>query len=294
MAFNLQTFRTRAVTALIIVVIMLAGLLWNHWSFFILFSVIHFGAWWEYLKLAEKIHQTIIHPYSKLGFMLIGYGLMLWFCDPVLQLNNYSLSDNFSIPVSGAGFSLLVIGIFQRQNVHIKSFGMAAMGWLYISLSWGLIMDLYGFETLRILSPLVTKIELLYLPLFTIICMWINDTMAYLVGSMIGKTPFSKISPKKTWEGTLGGIILAGFIVGWLGYFFDDRPVFGHSLGWWIFLAMSAAIAGTLGDLLKSKFKRMAGVKDSGSIMPGHGGFLDRFDSLLIATPVVWLIVHGS
>jgi phosphatidate cytidylyltransferase len=114
---------------------------------------------------------------------------------------------------------------------------------------------------------------------------WINDTMAYIVGSLIGKTPLSSISPKKTWEGTIGGIILAVVTVTLLGIFVL------HGEGWqFAVLAGVAAIAGTFGDLLESKLKRMAGVKDSGQIMPGHGGFLDRFDSLLLAIPFVWII----
>jgi len=80
MAFNWSVFKTRSLTAVVFVAVMLAGLLWNKWSFFILFSVIHFGCWWEYLKLTEKIYSTSIHINAKLGFMLAGYGLMLWFC----------------------------------------------------------------------------------------------------------------------------------------------------------------------------------------------------------------------
>jgi phosphatidate cytidylyltransferase len=122
------------------------------------------------------------------------------------------------------------------------------------------------------------------LPILLILCLWINDTMAYLVGSLIGKTPLSSISPKKTWEGTLGGAVLC---VALITVFF--KPV----LPWkdLLVIASIAAIAGTAGDLLESKLKRMARVKDSGRLMPGHGGFLDRFDSLLVATPFVWLYV---
>ena len=291
MAFNLQTFQTRALTAIVFVVLMLAGLLWNHWSFFVLFSIIHFGCWWEYLKLIEKIHNTFFHPYIKLGFMLAGYGLMLWFCGPFYQVSNYSLKDNISLPVSAAGFVMLIIGIFQRQPVGTRSFGAAVLGWIYISLSWALMMDLYGIETANPVLYKDSRAYLLYFPLLLIACMWINDTMAYLVGSFIGKTPLSRISPKKTWEGTVGGIILSSLIIGYTGYVFDEWFVFGHPFIWWLLFALLAAIAGTLGDLLESKLKRMAGVKDSGSLMPGHGGFLDRFDSLLVATVFGWLYV---
>ena len=110
---------------------------------------------------------------------------------------------------------------------------------------------------------------------------------AYIVGSVIGKTPFSKISPKKTWEGTIGGIVLSVIVI--VLVFFSWWEIFTAKD--WIFISFIAAIAGTLGDLLESKLKRIAGVKDSGNLMPGHGGFLDRFDSLLLAIPAVWLYV---
>jgi phosphatidate cytidylyltransferase len=114
--------------------------------------------------------------------------------------------------------------------------------------------------------------------------------MAYIVGSLIGETPFSKISPKKTWEGTAGGAILCIVVIGLLGYFIP--PASYYNVQHWIVIAAIAAVIGTLGDLLESKLKRAANVKDSGHIMPGHGGFLDRFDSLLLAIPFVWLYIQ--
>lgn len=292
MAFNWQTFRTRALTAIVFVAVMLVGLLWNRWSFLVLFSIIHFGCWWEYLKLTEKIHNTSFHPYTKLGLMVMGYGLVLWFCGPAYHINDYGLRENISLPVSAAGFALLLIGIFQKNAVQLKAFAMAVAGFIYISLCWGLMIDLYGIETGNPLLYKESGLYLLYFPLLIIGCMWVNDTMAYIVGSLIGKTPLSKVSPKKTWEGTVGGIILGSIGMGYIGYINDEWFFFGQKFSFWILLAFIATIAGTFGDLLESKLKRMAGVKDSGTLMPGHGGFLDRFDSLLLATPFVWLYVQ--
>lgn len=310
MAFNRQVFKTRALTAIIFAMVMLVGLLWNHWSFLLLFSVIHFGCWWEYLKLTEKIHQTTFHPYTKMGWMVMGYGLMLWFCSTAYHFGGYGISANLSLPVSAAGFALLLLGIFQKNPVKLKAFGMAALGILYISLCWGLMLDLNSGLSLlppdilkRVEAKTIHEYELIILSLYSskgtlltlllVLTMWINDTMAYIVGSFIGKTPLSKISPKKTWEGTLGGIVLASLLMGWLGYYFIDWLFIpGYSFFTWLLLCLVAAIMGTLGDLLESKLKRMADVKDSGSIMPGHGGFLDRFDSLLLATPFVWLFIR--
>ncbi len=285
MAFNWQTFRTRTLTAIIFAAVMLLGLLWNHWSFFILFSVIHFGCWWEYLKLTEKICKTTFHPYTKLGFMVMGYGLLLWFCNPAYQISGYGFKENISLPVSAAGVALLIMGIFQQKLINVKAFGLAALGLLYISLSWGLMMYLYN-ETEVHLHDTMFVVGSSIIPVLIVASIWINDTMAYIVGSLIGKTPLSKISPKKTWEGTLGGIVLAVAVTGIIAWQFDfDVKIV-------MTIALLSAIFGTFGDLIESKLKRMAGVKDSGSLLPGHGGFLDRFDSLLLATPFVWLFIY--
>jgi phosphatidate cytidylyltransferase len=115
---------------------------------------------------------------------------------------------------------------------------------------------------------------------------WINDTMAYLVGSFIGKNPLSKWSPKKTWQGTIGGIV---FSVGLINLFAVLQWNFSFNM---MIISLAVAIAGTIGDLYESRLKRLAGVKDSGNIMPGHGGFLDRFDSILFASPVVWVLCY--
>lgn len=284
MAFNWKTFRTRTLTAIIFAAVMLAGLLWNHWSFLVLFSIIHFGCWWEYFNLLEKINNTTYHRYTRIGFMLIGYGLMLLFCDRAFQVDNYQLNQNFSLPISLAGFVILGLGIFQTKKISLKVFGIAALGLFYISLSWGLMMSLRQHGIVFKDNSSIIDFGILP-PLAIIFSIWINDTMAYVVGSLIGKTPLSKISPKKTWEGTIGGMILAIITMGLIAWStnYDVLSVM-------IIAAISSAI-GTLGDLLESKLKRMADVKDSGNIMPGHGGFLDRFDSLLLAIPAVWLYV---
>jgi phosphatidate cytidylyltransferase len=288
MAFNWQTFKTRTLTAIIFAAVMLTGLLWNHWSFFVLFSIIHFGCWWEYLKLTEKIHTATFHPYTKLGLMVMGYGFMLWFCGPVYHINGYGFKENISLPVSAAGFALLLIGIFQKNAIKLKAFGMAVLGLVYISLCWGLMMSLRN-HGIVVLCASKEEIDLgPYIPCVIIFSIWINDTMAYIVGSLIGKTPLSKISPKKTWEGTIGGIIMT-ISLAFLFYHIKYKNSYLDEI---VIYAAIAAIAGTFGDLLESKLKRMAGVKDSGALMPGHGGFLDRFDSLLLAIPFVWFYVQ--
>jgi len=224
MAFNWKTFQTRTLTAIIFAAVMLTGLLWNQWSFLILFSIIHFGCWWEFIKLIRKIYDKKYLKYILLGLIYITMPIFLMI-DLGTELRVYTINNTNEI--------------------------------IYHKL----------------------------IPCSIIFSIWINDTMAYIVGSLIGKTPLSKISPKKTWEGTLGGIILATFVAGVIAWQFD------FNIQKIVIIAGIASVAGTFGDLLESKLKRMAGVKDSGNIMPGHGGFLDRFDSLLLAIPAVWLYV---
>lgn len=225
MAINLATLKTRSLTALIFVAVMLGGLLWNEWSFLTLFTLVHFGCWIELNKILKKIYTK-----SHLVYLLFG---LPYITLPILML--IDLRMNWT----GLDISKITVGII--------------------------------------------------LPLLIIFSIWINDTMAYLVGSLIGKTPFSPISPKKTWEGTIGGAVLCVLIIGFgfpilIANFFE-APLLNSCF----VIATICAVFGTLGDLLESKLKRLANIKDSGTIMPGHGGFLDRFDSLLIATPFVWL-----
>ena len=294
MALNVQTLKTRSLTAVVFVVVMLTGLLWSHWSFFILFSIIHFGCGSEFQQLVGLIDPdyTTITPFHKYGVRLAGWCLMLFFTNDQFSI--------FGMPLHEIGwwlgllfiFILPIIELLFAREIMPKNIGYSAIGLLYISLTWGLMMDLRT----SFITP-VQHIDLLtpdswgkVIPIGLIFSIWINDTMAYVVGSLIGKTPFSKISPKKTWEGTVGGAILCIAVIALLGYF--TVPANGYAVIHWIAIAAIAAVAGTAGDLLESKLKRVANVKDSGHIMPGHGGFLDRFDSLLLAIPFVWLYIQ--
>ncbi|MEO7264857.1 MAG: phosphatidate cytidylyltransferase [Ferruginibacter sp.] len=226
MALHLQTLKTRALTALIFVVVMLAGLLINAWTFIILFLFIMVGCIYEFVKIIRKIEAEKYIYYLPL--------FLLYIVMPI---------------------------------------------WMLLDLGTRLNTSAIDIDGELLYSPI--------LPLAIIFSIWINDTMAYIVGSFIGKTPFSKISPKKTWEGTIGGAILCVITISLLGCLLPQtRHIALHH---WIFISAICAVFGTLGDLLESKLKRMANIKDSGSFMPGHGGFLDRFDSLLVATPFVWL-----
>ncbi|MGN6494454.1 MAG: phosphatidate cytidylyltransferase [Agriterribacter sp.] len=287
MAMNWKVFRTRALTALIFVAVMMVGLLWNRWSFFLLFTVIHFGCWIEYQKLIGKIDPTYknISFFHRYGVMIAGWSLMLF--------STGSEFDQWEVSLSSIGlalglvfaFALPMIEILFSKQFNLKHIGYSALGLLYISLSWSLMVHIRSFTEIWINGAGRPYETGLFIPLIIIFSIWINDTMAYITGSLIGKTPFSKISPKKTIEGTIGGALLCVATMGLIAWSMQLQVV--HVCA----IAAIAAVIGTAGDLLESKLKRMANVKDSGQIMPGHGGFLDRFDSLLLTTPVVWMYV---
>ncbi len=280
MAFNWQTFKTRALTAIVFVAVMLFGLLWNRWSFFLLFSIVHFGAWAEYQKLVFRFNPEYnkISWMHRYGIMIAGWCLLLFFTNYGLSISTLTLT-NIGFWAGIAFMVVLPLIMFiDSKIVFLGNIVYSIAGIVYISLPIALLIELrtHWSDDAGSLSYTV--------PLLIIFALWINDTMAYIVGSIIGKTPLSKISPKKTWEGTIGGVILTIAVICLIAYLTRRISIIDAGI-----LSGIAAITGTLGDLFESKLKRMAGVKDSGCIMPGHGGFLDRFDSLLFASVFVWL-----
>ncbi|MES2480069.1 MAG: phosphatidate cytidylyltransferase [Bacteroidota bacterium] len=257
---NWNTFFTRTGTAIVFAIIMLAGLLGQTVLFMALFLFVQFLAVKEYFSLLHKINPNTEYS-NTLTFTVQLFGaLALIFTAPLLNTEKTLVPVLFCIPA----FLLLWESLRAKGDINKVLHAFGAL--LYICLPLILLM--------------MMREKSLLLPLGLILLIWINDTMAYIVGSFIGKTPFSSISPKKTWEGTIGGALLTIIAAGIWGAF---SPY--YSIQDWVVLSLCASVAGTLGDLFESKLKRLAGIKDSGNFMPGHGGALDRFDSLLLATP---------
>jgi phosphatidate cytidylyltransferase len=245
-----------------------------------LFSIVHFGAWAEYQKLVSLFNPqytktSTVHRY---GIMVAGWCVLLFFTNYSLKISTLALTD--------VGFwagvifmvALPLIMLMDSRIVFLGNILYSIVGVIYISIPLGLLLELRTHWSKDIASLSYT------IPLLIIFSLWINDTMAYIVGSIVGKTPLSKISPKKTWEGTVGGIVLTVVVISLIAYLTKRISIVDAGI-----MSGIAAVSGTFGDLFESKLKRMAGVKDSGHIMPGHGGFLDRFDSLLFSSLFVWL-----
>ena len=173
----------------------------------------------------------------------------------------------------------LISHLFRPQVQPIQSWGNLCAGQVMIALPFALM------------NGVLMHSKWLMLALF--ILLWVNDSGAYIVGSLMAKRKggnhkmFPRVSPAKSWEGLIGGFVfdlIAGYVffrVGWMG----DMTLMNSLL-----FALAGGVFGTLGDLMESLFKRTLGVKDSGKFMPGHGGVLDRFDSLLLAVPVIYLL----
>ncbi|WP_109695722.1 phosphatidate cytidylyltransferase [Chitinophaga deserti] len=285
----MKTFITRTITALFFVAIMLGGILWSPLSFFLLFFLVNFFALKEYASLVRHIDAdyTEISAWHRNGVLIAGCALMMAIAGDRFEYDGLSLGE-IGWVLTFIFLLVMPLGeILMGKDFSLKSIGYSLLGLLYVTVPFGMLVDM-SF-TVDVV-PGFGQVYIWMYPLTLICCIWINDTMAYIVGSLIGRTPFAPaISPKKTIEGTVGGMILAVAAAGVFGYFW------GHEwmpLQHWIAFAAIAAIFGTAGDLLESRLKRLAGVKDSGSIMPGHGGFLDRFDSLLVAAPIAWIYMR--
>lgn len=277
--------RQRTITAIVFAAAMLGGIFGGKATFFALFGLITAGLLWEFggLLFREQAHFPLrritgvvwgLAPYLLIGGSALGFwggGAQIFAGLVVLLLS--------------AAFFLL-LELFLGAEKPFNNAGYFLAGLLYISLPLTLLPYLSSpggeffngtaYHPWRILGLLLL--------------IWANDTFAYLVGSRFGKHKLMEhISPKKTWEGFIGGGVFA-LLVGWiLSLFLDD-----YTPGQWLALAGVATVFGTLGDLVESMLKRSLGIKDSGNLLPGHGGLLDRFDAFLFAIPFYWLVlVYG-
>ena len=283
MALNFSVLKVRTISAVVFAAIMIGGILWNQWSFFALFTIIQLGCLFEYQKLMRIIFPAYgaVNKVHQWGVLVLGVFASVALASLPYAYKGVPLTTYATYGVIGVAVIILLSDIVSKK-INFKAFLVSAVGIIYISMGLSLIFQLRAVMSNTFFGDIGYTI-----PLILIVSIWVNDTAAYLVGSLIGRRPLSSISPNKTWEGTIAGIFISVLLV---------TKIMGQYIPLsekYIFLiSIVAAIAGTFGDLVESKLKRLAGVKDSGTMMPGHGGFLDRFDSILLATPFVWLLIQ--
>lgn len=286
--------RQRAATATIFVIAMLIGVFGGAKTFYLLFACITAGCLWELMGLLFAQEERYIlfrqicgTALGAMPFLIFGAKVFKLF-RPVptdARFNPYffaaDLSDNISpillslILLLLLVFLLMIVELFLDSDHPFSNIGNYLLGAVYIGIPFALLISLSywhgNYAPLRVFGLLFLN--------------WTNDTMAYVIGSKIGKTPFFKrISPKKTWEGTLGGVVctfIVAFTFSWFIHDFDPAE--------WLLLAGVISVFGSLGDLVESMLKRSIQIKDSGSLLPGHGGFLDRFDAFIFILPFAWL-----
>ena len=283
MALNFSVLKVRTISAVIFAAIMIGGILWNQWSFFALFTIIQLGCLFEYQKLMRIIFPVYgaINKVHQWGVLVLGVFTTVALASLPYAFKGVPLTNYATYGIIGVAVIILLADLVSKK-INFKTLLVSAVGIIYISMGLSLIFQLRALMSNTFVGDIGYTI-----PLVLIVSIWVNDTAAYLVGSLIGRRPLSSISPNKTWEGTIAGILISVLLVTKImGQYIplSEKSIF--------LISIVAAIAGTFGDLVESKLKRVAGVKDSGTMMPGHGGFLDRFDSILLATPFVWLLIQ--
>lgn len=275
-----SNFIQRAITGVIFVGVLVGCILGGPISFSLLFALITALTIHEFGTIVSKQPDVEI---NKPICMLAGVFLFFGFA----YLGVMPGQSEILIPYLFLLIYLLVSELYLKKKNPLNNWAYTMMSQVYIALSFAML-NVLAYHSTGGISPYQIQYNPI-LPLSIFIFTWINDTGAYCTGMLFGKHRlFERISPKKSWEGSIGGGVFSIIAAILMAHFFPFM-----SIGVWIGLALIVVVFGTWGDLTESLLKRTLGIKDSGNILPGHGGMLDRFDSTLMAVPaaVVYLYV---
>ena len=270
----------RTVTGVIFVAAIVASFMRPEAMVF-LFSIITGLTVWEFTGLVNQRPGVTVNRFITTVAGVYFFYAMTYFCSDIYA--GVAKSVVF-IPYLVTIIYLLVAELYLKQEDPIEDWAYTMLSQMYIALPFSLINVLAFNAT----SQGIVAFNWL-LPLSVFVFLWLNDTGAYCVGSLIGRHKlFPRISPAKSWEGSIGGAVVV-LIAAWAVSEYLDQQML-NTLEW-MGLGLTVVVFGTWGDLVESLFKRTLGIKDSGNILPGHGGMLDRFDSSLLAIPaaVVYL-----
>ena len=274
----MKNLMVRTLSGLVLVAVFVGAVLGSQWSFGALLLLIRVGGQTEFYKLAR---ETGLSPQRWMG---LAVGVLLFALNfIVFRQFSRSVTDEAGGAVL---YLLLYIGLllptlfvcelFRRSATPLANLGATLLGVLYVAVPLSLLLYVPVLAGDGVWRP---ETVLCY-----IFIIWANDVFAYLVGMTFGRHRLcERLSPKKSWEGFFGG--LAGAVATGLA------AAYALDANYWVWggLALVASLSGVAGDLVESMFKREAGVKDSGQVIPGHGGVLDRFDALLLSAPYVFL-----
>lgn len=255
--------KQRVITAVIALIIFLPLLYLGGLPFDILVTLMGIVAMSEFLIMKKKLlvsFEAIVSFLLMLSILLPVFWAGFWTQD--------TLGGSFYL----LALVMLVYTVISKNRFSFDDAGILLLGGLYAGLGFRFMM--------------LARAESLWMMLYALLIVWVTDSGAYLIGRKIGKNKLAPhISPNKTWEGSLGGSLSAVVIVG--AYLYFVQAAFPYSFSTMLLWTLVFSVGGQLGDLIESAFKRHYGVKDSGKILPGHGGILDRFDSLLFVLPLM-------
>ena len=280
MSDKMRNLIVRTLSGAVLLAIVLGAAYGGPYAYGALLLLIVVVGMWEFFNIAAA---TGARPHRTLG---LTAGVVL-FLTCFMQWAN-PMNDNLGAELLISGvlyFSALlplcfIVELFHDSETPLRNVATTLMGIFYVA---------YPISLMLFIPGLITGEWTAEAFLFYLFIVWGNDVFAYLTGVSIGKHKMApRISPKKSWEGFIGGIVGA-LVMGAIG-----SHVVGGGLGLWLGLSVVVAITSVFGDLVESMFKREANIKDSGNIMPGHGGILDRFDALLISTPFAFVYLVGA
>lgn len=271
----------RTLTGIVFVAVLVGATLYSPVSFILLFAVVTALTVWEFSTnvnlhagaSVNRLINTVAAVYLFVAFA--GY------CGDLVPSKAF-------VPYLISIIYLLVSELYLKKEDPLKNWAYAFASQMYVALSFSLL-NVLAFQY----DPMTnhTQFEPIY-PLSVFLFLWTSDTGAYCCGSALHKyfpaKLFERISPNKSWVGSIGGGVLCMVVAVVLWHFFPDKL----TLGGWLGMGLTVCVFGTWGDLVESLFKRQLGIKDSGHILPGHGGMLDRFDSSLLAIPAAVLYLY--
>lgn len=269
----MNNFTLRTITGAIFVIVIIGSVLINHWIFASLFFIIALAGFWEFSRISRSLN---IYPAKITGILLSALTYMLIAGWNFQVVPDYSLYLLLFIPVV-----ILAVELSRKTSTSLLNAAMTLFGIVWIIIPLALLSGFFNLAEIH-------KWRETGLLLGFFLILWINDSGAYVFGSLLGKHKMlERISPKKSWEGFAGGAF-AGLLIAYL----ISASFTEFTMIEWMLIGAAIIVFGTIGDLTESMFKRNAGIKDSGKILPGHGGILDRFDAVLIAAPVVYILIR--
>ena len=276
----MKNFIIRTITGVIFVAAVVASFLRPE-VMVLLFSIVTGLTIWEFTGLVNERPGVTVNRFICTVAGVYFFFAMTYFCSDIYSGTAKSV---VFIPYLVTVIYLLVAELYAKQTDPINNWAYTMLSQMYIALPFSLL-NVLAFTS----TPNGEVAFNMLLPLSVFVFLWVNDSGAYCFGSLLGRHKlFPRISPGKSWEGSIGGALVVLAVAYAISYYVDNGLL---TMPQWLGLGLVVVVFGTWGDLVESLFKRTLGIKDSGNILPGHGGMLDRFDSSLLAIPaaVVYL-----